>query len=312
MIQAWNVQTGYQSNVGESSVFLTGAGGFLGRAVVKRLIAGDSGPIVCLVRRPGAIASSKISYIKGDLLDPKSYRDHLKGCDTVLHLAAITGKAAPSEYLGVNRDATAMLAQEAARATVKKFIFVSSIAAKFKDPDYHYGQSKLEAERKLRQTALDWIIVRPTMILGTGSPIEQSLAKLATMPVVPIFGNGKVRVQPVFVNDLAKCLVDMLDDGSLSRRTIEIGGPQVVTIEELMQLIRQRRGNRSHSAVCHLPIGPISACLRLAEPLLRPLLPFTSGQLASFRHDGVAEPDAWITARQAGMRLIKEMLNAEA
>jgi len=249
--------------------------------------------------------------VTGDLLDKQGYSKHISGCDMVLHLAAVTGKSAPREYFKVNRDATAVLAEEAAGHGVEKFIFVSSIAAKFNDPRYQYGQSKLQAEEKIKQTTLNWTIVRPTMILGKGSPVEQSLTKLATLPLMPVFGDGKVRVQPIFVDDLAECLVEMLDDTSVTAQTIEVGGPEVVTLEELIRLIGRKSGGRS-APVIHLPIGPISACLRLAEPLLRPMLPFTAGQLASFCHDGVAEPDAWVAARQPRMKLLKEMLDATA
>ena len=124
-------------------------------------------------------------------------------------------------------------------------------------------------------------------------------------------------MQPVFVEDLADALLSIVGDSTIDSKTLEIGGPEVVTIESLMQSIRWSKLGR-HGKIVHLPLGPIAACLSLAEPALRPILPFTAGQLASFRHDGVADPDPWVERRYPGMKGIpamkgiKDMLDAAA
>ena len=274
-----------------TAIFVTGATGFLGREITKRL----SSPVCS----------------RGRLLDPQSYADDLRGCETVLHLAAVTGKQAPQEYFRVNRDGTACLLAEAQKAGVKRFIYISSIGAKFRDSSYPYGQSKLEAEELVKASPLRWTIVRPTMIFGEGSAVLSGLSRLALLPVIPVFGDGNTRVQPVFVDDLAEALLSILEDNSLDSKTLEIGGPEVATIESLMQSIRWSKLGRKGKMV-HLPLGPIAACLRLVEPVLRPLLPFTAGQLASFRHEGTADSDKWVAQLYPRMKGIKEMLDAAA
>jgi NADH dehydrogenase len=294
------------------SVFITGAGGFLGRAVVEKLSAQGDCRILALVRRTARPAAVSVSYVQGDILDPKSYAESLKNCDTVLHLAALTGKHAPDEYFKVNRDGTKVLLAEAARSGVRRFIFVSTIAAKFKNQQYyHYAQSKLQAEGLVKTSSLKWTIVRPTMILGKESAVLGGLSKLATLPIIPIFGDGRIRVQPVDVEDLAVILAAMLDDENLEARTVEIGGPEVVSMESLMQSVRQSKAG-TKGKVVHLPVGPIAACLGIMEPLLRPVLPITAGQMASFRNEGTVEPDSWVAQRQANMKTIEEMLRAAA
>jgi len=274
-----------------TAIFVTGATGFLGREITKRL----SSPVCS----------------RGRLLDPQSYADDLRGCETVLHLAAVTGKQVPQEYFRVNRDGTACLLAEAQKAGVKRFIYISSIGAKFRDSSYPYGQSKLEAEELVKASPLRWTIVRPTMIFGEGSAVLSGLSRLALLPVIPVFGDGNTRVQPVFVDDLAEALLSILEDNSLDSKTLEIGGPEVATIESLMQSIRWSKLGRKGKMV-HLPLGPIAACLRLVEPVLRPLLPFTAGQLASFRHEGTADSDKWVAQLYPRMKGIKEMLDAAA
>jgi nucleoside-diphosphate-sugar epimerase len=232
-------------------------------------------------------------------------------------LAAVTGKQAPGEYFKVNRDGTKALLAEAGRARVRRFIFVSTIAAKFKDQrHYYYAQSKLQAEGLVRASTLRWTIVRPTMILGKDSALLGGLSKLATLPIIPVFGDGRIRVQPVDVEDLAGILVAMLDDEKLDSekldsRIIEIGGPEVVSMESLMQSMRKSRMG-TKGKVVRVPVGPVAACLGLLEPLLRPILPITAGQLASFRNEGIADPDSWVAQRQPAMKTIEEMLRAAA
>jgi NADH dehydrogenase len=280
-----------------ASVFITGSSGFLGRSLLEKLSAPGNRRIVCLPQRP-----------KGDILEPKSYAESLKGCDTVLHLAAVTGKQAPSEYFRVNRDGTESLLREAERAGVRRFVFVSSISAKFKNQrHYYYAQSKLQAESLVKNSRLPWIIVRPTMIFGKGSAVLAGLAKLASLPFIPLFGDGQTRVQPVQVADLAQILADILDDETLNNRLLEIGGPEAVSMERLMQLIRLSSLNKEGKVV-HLPVGPLAEFLSFIEPVLRPVLPLTAGQLASFHNNGVADPDPWVAQRQTGMKTIKEML----
>ena len=87
-----------------SGIFLTGATGFLGRHVLRRLVAGGRGPVVCLARDPSRFpdtGDAPVDCIRGDLDAPERWEDALRGCDTVVHLAALTGKAKPAEHFRV-------------------------------------------------------------------------------------------------------------------------------------------------------------------------------------------------------------------
>jgi nucleoside-diphosphate-sugar epimerase len=296
------------------SIFVTGAGGFLGSRVVKRLSQDKARRIVCLIRGtlPDSIPSN-VNYVQGDLLDPAVYAANLKGCEAILHMAAATGKLKREEYLRVNRDGTQVLVRQARQSGVNRFLFVSTVAAKFRDQyRYHYAESKQAAEAAVAESGLKWTIVRPAMILGKNSPVLNSLARLAALPVVPVFGDGRVPVQPVFVDDLADCLVDLLDQGDgLENSILEVGGPEVLNMEELVLRIRRSAGKAS-APVVHLPVRAIARFLGWMEPLLLPLLPFTAGQLASFSNAGTAAPHPWVLKRQNQMRGITEMLRSTA
>ena len=109
---------------------MTGASGFLGSRLLDRI--GDrSGRIVCLGRRKIPARGPNVEFVGGNLPDREACRKALKGCDTVLHLAAATGKHRREEYFQVNRDGTAALLEQARQAGVTRFLYVSTIAAKF-------------------------------------------------------------------------------------------------------------------------------------------------------------------------------------
>jgi NADH dehydrogenase len=225
-------------------------------------------------------------------------------------MAAATGKTSASEYFRVNRDGAAALVRQARQSGVDRFFFVSTIAAKFSDQyRYFYAESKRAAEAVVAGSGLRWTIVRPSMILGRNSPVLNSLGRMANLPIVPMFGDGRVPVQPIFVDDLADCLIALLDEKGVENTTIEIGGPEVLTMQELALRIRTATGKPA-APIVHLPVRPVARCIGWMEPFLLPLLPFTAGQLASFTNAGTTAPQPWVRERQNRMIGVSEMLRS--
>jgi NADH dehydrogenase len=226
----------------------------------------------------------------------------------VVHLAAATGKQPPQIYERVNTAGTGLLLEEAKEAGAESFLYVSTIAANFQNRfPYPYAESKRKAEALVRASGLQWTVIRPTMIFGPGSPVEDGLRRMALLPLIPVFGEGRTPVQPVFVDDAAQVIADLLQSDGSAGNIVEIGGPEVLGIEEL--LLRMRRaGGVANRRVIHLPLAPLAACLAAIEPLLLPVLPITAGQLASFSDAGTAAPNPFVARRQASMRGIDAML----
>lgn len=275
-----------------SVIVVTGASGFLGRRVVERLAArGDRVIGVARSARPANLPAGA-DWVSADLSNPGAYESALKGADVVLHLAAITGKARPAEFRRVNVEATETLLAAAERAGVERFVFVSSIAVAFADRrHYPYSDSKAAAEAVVRASRLKTTIVRPTMILGAGSPIQQSLEKLARLPVAPMFGDGKTMVNPVEVDDVAALLAALAHEPDATGAVIEIGGPGAYPMTELFARLRP---DGATPKFLHLPLKPLRALLALMEGPLLPVMPLTAGQLASFANDGVAKPSTLV------------------
>lgn len=223
-------------------------------------------------------------------------------------MAAVTGKARPAEYASVNVDGTRALVEACVDAGVSRFVLVSSIAATFRNTSvYHYAASKQGAEAIVRGSGLEYAIVRPTIVFGRESPIWRKLRALAGLPVMPIFGNGLARVQPIHVDDVVAFLLSMIEAPTLPNRPIDLGGPESLTFERLLRKIRRLlRG--SDSRVVRIPVAPIITMLAVVESSLYPVLPVTAGQLSAFVTDSVAADDPLVTDRHCGMLAIDDML----
>jgi NADH dehydrogenase len=169
---------------------------------------------------------------------------------------------------------------------------VSSVAATYRDTTlYHYADSKAEAEESVRMSGLPYVILRPTLVLGRNSPMWVGLATLAGLPVMPIFGNGTVRTQPVYVGDVVKWLLKAVNDRRGDGRAIGFGGPDVVSVETLLRRIRRKLRGKD-SGVVHVPAVPAISLLASVDRWLGSRLPITAGQLSLFVNDSTAVADA--------------------
>ena len=298
----------------KKSVFITGVTGFVGRHLLEKLNGTHVKTIFGLSREPDKFAfpgkfPKNLKIIQGDLSDPESYRAVLSQVDTVVHLAAVTGKASRKKYREINVLATRKLLDACQKAGVKQFLFVSSVAVKFKrNQRYFYAHSKQQAEDDVRASGLQYTILRPTIILGAGSPVFSGFARFTGLPLIPVFGKGEVRIQPVHVADVADVICHILDTSLFRGEIIDLGGTRALPIKDFMGLISARSG-AAQSRFLHVPLGPLVFSLMLAEPLLYRIMPFTLGQLATFRNDGVADHHEAIAGLSSGFQDIDQMVD---
>lgn len=292
-------------------LFVTGASGFIGHHLLRRLSPDQYQRVYCLTRSEPPLEISQmenVEVIRGSLTDVERYREILEQVDAVIHLAAVTGKARPDAYFRVNTEGTRILIKQCQEAGVRRFMHVSTIAAKFPNlSQYPYARSKLEAEEIVRSSNLRYTIIRPTIVVGKGATIWHRLQQMASGPLIPVPGDGSVQIQPIHVDDLVDSILALLDQDGFYNETLELGGPEVLTIEELLRRIHQHvNGVSGH--VVHVPLKVVLPVLASVEKVLYPILPVTAGQLSSFRYDGVAAPNALTDRHASEFKDVSEMI----
>jgi nucleoside-diphosphate-sugar epimerase len=275
-----------------SSLFVTGATGFIGRSLLSELDPAMYRSVCCLSRAGDAVTfapESHVRVIKGNLLRPESYAGALAGCRTVIHLAAVTGAAAPERYFEVNVEGTKRLIAECGRSGVENFLHVSTIAVKYRDKSrYYYAQSKEQAEQAVKESRLRYIIVRPTIVIGRGGGPWGPLSALARAPFLALPGDGKALMQPIALEDLVACLQTILAENLFTNEVIELGGPESLTCEQFLKRIHASYHGKEPAAL-RLPLKPLIMILSVLEKIFSTALPINAGQLSAFWQDGVAE-----------------------
>jgi NADH dehydrogenase len=293
------------------ALFVTGATGLVGTRLLSQLDPDCYSTITLLCRSdielPAQLAvSGKVTVLRAALNDVDSYQEHLTPQTCIVHLAAITGKADRPQYFAVNTHATGLLIKAAEHARVRGFLFVSSIAVSFAERSaYHYAESKEQAEALLRDSALRFCIVRPTIILADDAPVWQSFYQLAQRGLIVLPGNGRTLIQPIYIDDLVRLFEEIVANNRFAGETIEIGGPEALSLDDFVSRIHLAATGKQ-ARILHLPLGLILGPLRLLESFMAAHLPVSSGQFASFHNDGTVRANSLV--KPAG----SEMLDVDA
>lgn len=295
------------------ALFLTGATGFVGRRVLAALAPAAGGGIEREVRALVRGDASRLEptfarVVAGELDRPEAWAGALEGCEVVLHLAALTGRARAREHLRVAAEGTRRLVEAARLAGVRRLVHVSTVAVRYPDlAGYPYARAKDQAERIVVNSGLAHVVVRPTIVLGPGAAAWGPLAALARLPLLPLPGGGRARIQPIDVDDLARALVLLVEDESHDGTILELGGPERLSFGDFL-----RRAHRAQRAAepraLPVPVRPAVALLALWERAGLPLPPVTAGQLMAFVHDSDARPNALQERLAPGMLDVEGML----
>ncbi|MEN8222237.1 MAG: NAD-dependent epimerase/dehydratase family protein [Acidobacteriota bacterium] len=295
-----------------SSILITGISGFVGKSLISKLDLSKFKKIFLLIPEENIPDQFKelpdnAVIIRGDLSDPGIVEMIPEKFDTLLHMAAITGKDKKSQYEKVNYELFRDLVESGKGKGLKKVLFISTIAVKFrKRKRYFYSYSKEKAENFLKSSGLEFTIVRPTMILGPGSPVFKGFSMFAELPVIPLFGGGKAIIQPVHLNDICNSVKYILGNSVFRNEVYDLGGPDKLSIKEFFKRISEKKGKKAR----FLPVPmwiPVSI-ISVLERVLYNVLPLTLGQLATFRNDSIADKNTLMTELSSGFSEIDEMI----
>lgn len=244
-------------------LFITGASGKIGQFLITGLLAGGySLTLLFKGDAPGNLPGGVRVVVDGDILDEATYSSCLEGIDTVLHMAAITHTNIPGLYLKVNTEGTARLVRSAGEKGVRRFVYVSTRAASRYGGGY--SVSKLEAEQVVRESKMDWVILRPAEVYGASGRegVDMILNNINRFPVVPIIGDGSYKVAPVHVSDVVSAIVTAIDKTELKNRIYTIAGPESFTYNEFIDKVLEIKGIKKMKV--HIPVPVFRALVKTA------------------------------------------------
>jgi len=272
-------------------VFVTGATGFVGHALLQRLCA--AGHVVhCLVRR-GSEADLRgfgaIARIEGDILTRRGLEEGMAGCDAVVHLVGIIRehRATNVTFERVHVEGTRNVLDAAKAAGIQRYLHMSALGTR-RGAASRYHRTKWTADEAVRDSGLAWTIFRPSIVYGRGDGFVTMLASMVRrLPATPVIGSGRQRLQPIPVEQVAQAFTGALELPATIKQTYEVGGPDAVTVPELLDLIGRALGHRRVRKL-QVPLGLMTPLARVLHPV--PGFPVTPDQLLMLGEDSVCDP----------------------
>ena len=272
------------------TVLVTGATGYVGRRLVARLVE-RSTPVRALVHRSRGDLPGAVEAVEGDVTDASSLVGACEGVDVVVNLASITAdrKPPPGGYDRVNAEGPAALAVAARTAGVRRFVHLAGIDTTLGEPGPYLAGRRRGDAAVLASGIESVAILRPSIMFGgSDSAFVKALARVVKLaPAVPVPGDGTVRLQMVWVEDVVRCIMQLVDD--MRPGQFPIGGPEQPTYDEVLDTIGEGLGKRRVRKI-HLPLPLFSVQARLLSVLPSP--PLTPAALELFASDNTTTLDA--------------------
>lgn len=279
------------------TVVVTGATGFVGRAVVARLQEvgypvcilvrrAASGPVQSLVTRFG------VEVRQGDVTVPESLAPALAGSQAIIHLVGIISEVGRVTFERLHTEATRNVVGAAQAAGIRRLVHMSALGTR-PDAASRYHQTKWAAEEIVRHSGLDWTLFRPSLIYGREDHLVNLFAKMIRwLPIVPVMGSGQTRFQPVAVERVAEAFVGALENPAALGQTFDLCGPERMTLRELLEEVMATMGRRR--LMVNIPLILARAQATLLEFIFARLLgkapPLNRDQLTMLQEDNVGDP----------------------
>lgn len=280
--------------MGSKPVAVFGGSGFLGRQIVKHLAEAGYGVRVA-VRHPDRatfLASlapdGRIELVHADVWNETTVARAVEGSASVVNTVGHYVEKSGATFDKVHGQGALHVARQAKQAEAERLVHISGVGADPGSPS-PYVHARGIGETLVKDAFDDVTILRPSVIFGPGDSFLNTLARMTQRsPVMPLFGMGNTRLQPVFVGNVAEACEKVLANPSTRGKMYELGGPRVYAYKELVRLVRERVAGRALMVPCPFLVWEFLATV----VALHPEPPLTRDQVTLMKRDNVVDEQA--------------------
>lgn len=287
-------------------VFITGATGFVGRSIIRRLRSrGERVRALYRDERRRFIQDETIEWVPGEIESPESLRRGMAGADSVIHLVGILVEPPGQTFQKLHVNGTRNVVEAMQESGVRRLLHMSALGAG-PSAASRYHQTKWEAEEIVRASRLDATIFRPSLIFGQEDQSIRLLAKIASYsPVVPVVGSGENRLQPVWVEDVSESFVRADKNRIGYGKSYSLCGPRTYSVNALIDLIFRIKG--ISRLKIHLPVWALKGPAAVSERIFSHP-PLTRDQLTMLQEENICEENEALEALGLSFKGPEEIL----
>ena len=223
-----------------SAITITGANGFVAKNL-RKFLSKNHIKVIAIARKTFQKHHTETAVYSKTLLE-KGLQNKLRNCDALVHLIGI-GKQSFKYNFEDNIDLTKNMIKTCKKSGIKKIIYISGLGVT-KNSRSDYFISKYKAEQEIINSGLDYTIFRPSYIIGKKDYLSKFILKQIKKGIVIIPGSGKYHLQPIFVEDVAKIIVESISEKKFSNKILDLVGPEIIKFEDFVRYFVKNKKTR--------------------------------------------------------------------
>jgi len=271
---------------------ITGITGFVGRHLLAKLF-NDKFEMNCLVLKNDKYINKiekkkNLHFYEGDILNIDDLKKTFKGCEVIIHLAGLVANENYDLNYKINFVGTKNCVDVCKQLNIKRFIYLSAVAAIYKNKT-NYGKTKALAEEYIVNSKLDYTILRPPLIYGQGSiEFEKFLSSITKIPfIIPILGSGLVHKQPIFIECVNNAILNTINNPRTVRKIYDIASEERITLLDFINLICKIK--KIKKIKIHIPQNMVLFLVKISEKLLKNKSPISTEIIKGMNEEAIQD-----------------------